>query len=207
VIKETPGQEKGDIMSQNTTQQNLKDLFFYPFGDSDWKRKLVIASVVAFFGTVIPLIIPIVFLVGYCERIMRRIIQEGEGPFLPEWDDWGDLFANGARLFGAGLIYSLPSIILFVIGYGLMMSFPFMAEYIDASGDTLPHTFDLFFLAGTFGGMTLFGVGMLAGIVAGILTPPALAHSVATGKFSAAFRVQEWWPIFRTNLTVFFSPT
>jgi predicted anti-sigma-YlaC factor YlaD len=190
-------------MTQNSTHPNFKDLFFYPFGDSDWKRKLVIASVITFFGIVVPLIIPIIFLAGYCERIMRRIIQEGEGPFLPEWDDWGSLFANGAGLFGAGLIYSLPGIVLFVAGYGLMMSVPFTAEYMEASSNSSPDTFDLFFLAGMFGGMALFGVGMLAGIVTGIMTPPALAHSVAAGKFSAAFRVQEWWPIFRANLTGF----
>ena len=190
-------------MTQNRATSNLKDSLFYPFSDSDWKRKLVIASVIAFFGVVIPLIIPIILLVGYCKRIMRRIIQEGEDPFLPEWDDWGNLFANGVGLFGVGLIYSLPSIVLFVAGYGLMMSVPFIAEYVEASGNSLPYDFDLFFLAGTFGGMAIFGVSMLASIITGVMMPPALAHAVAKDEFSAAFRVREWWPIFRTNLTGF----
>ena len=30
--------------------------------------------------------------------------------------------------------------------------------------------------------------------------PPALSHVVARNQFSAAFRVKEWWPIFKANL-------
>ena len=51
--------------------------------------------------------------------------------------------------------------------------------------------------------MGAFGLAMVVGLVTGFVTPVAMMHTVAKDDFSAAFRVREWWPILRANLTGF----
>jgi len=50
------------------------------------------------------------------------------------------------------------------------------------------------------GGM---GIGMVLTLIAQIFFPVAISHMIAHQKFSAAFKVREWWPIFRSNLSGF----
>ena len=181
---------------KTSTFSGLEDLLRFPFQDTDWKKKLLIASAVVFISVMIPLIIPLVFLMGYNERIARRIILDDGELYLPEWGDWGELFAGGFRLSAAGFLFSLPSIVLSVGGYGLMMAPALIAERAPA------YSFQTM-LAGTVAGMFVFGLSMVLGLVIGLFSPVALMHIVAKGEFSAAFRVREWWQVLRANVAGF----
>jgi hypothetical protein len=184
-----------------STFQGIQRLFTYPFEDADWKQKLLIASLTALVGAVIPLVVPLVFLAGYCEKIIRRIVQENGEPYLPEWDDWNALFVSGFKLFGAGFLYTLPVIVLFVGGYALMMVPAIAVEFMKYQ--PMPFDWDGVFFGSMVGGMGAFGLAMVLGLVTGFVSPVAMMHTVAKDDFSAAFRVREWWPILRANMTGF----
>ena len=51
---------------------------------------------------------------GYGIRVMRGVAAGDEA--LPEWTGWGELFTTGLLLWLAGLIYSLPSLLLSRLG-------------------------------------------------------------------------------------------
>ena len=53
---------------------------------------------------------------------------------------------------------------------------------------------------GTFGGMCLMSLSTIFSLLIGLLIPPAIGHVIAQDQFSAAFRVREWWHIFKANL-------
>ena len=58
-------------------------------------------------------------------------------------------------------------------------------------------------MLGTFGGMALFGLGLVLTFIVGLITPAMICHVIAEDDFSAAFRFREWWNIFRANLSGF----
>ncbi len=102
---------------------------------------------------------------------------------------------------GVGLIATLPFIGLFGCGYVLMISPAFLSGFGSSSyGNDLPPVWAFGTLIGTFGGMCAMGVGMVFSLLIGVLIPPAMSHVVAEDQFSAAFRVSEWWQIFKANL-------
>jgi len=59
-------------------------------------------------------IIGFFFLGGYLARLVRNVIAGVAHP-LPEWDDLGEYFSEGLRLFCVGLVYSLPVMALAMI--------------------------------------------------------------------------------------------
>lgn len=82
--------------------------FTFPLDDEGWVKKLIIGAVL--------LIIPIVnfIAIGYMIRTLRNV-AEGRVKPLPEWDQWGDDFMKGLFVAVAGLIYSLPMILVSII--------------------------------------------------------------------------------------------
>ena len=189
-------------MSTSTNTQQLQNVLTFPFKDPDWFKKLTIGSLLILSGFIIP-ILPILFVYGYVMRIMERIIiQDGE-PCLPEWDDWGKLFTDGARLLGAGLIYAIPALILFFLGYMIAFLPAFLIPWMEGIVEPSSAAFAIFPLFGMMLGFGTMGLGILLAVAVGILVPAALGHLVAKDRFSAAFQVNEWWPILRANFTGF----
>ena len=183
-------------LPQDFSLQNLQEIFTFPFKDPRWKEKMLIAALVALGSMIVP-ILPLILLVGYCERIMRRMIQEGAAPALPEWDNLGDMFWRGFKVSAAWLIYTLPLIFLMIFAYTTMMLPAFMAPAIERGGaeELLPAMF-----VGMFTGWAVFGLAMILTLITGMLAPVAVAHLVAKDDFAAAFRVKEWWAVLRANL-------
>ena len=54
------------------------------------------------------------FLYGYLARLVRNVIAGVANP-LPEWDDLGEYFSEGLRLFCVALVYTLPLIVLIMV--------------------------------------------------------------------------------------------
>lgn len=80
--------------------------------DERWVSKVIILLIVGFFAW---LIIPIFFLIGYAIAITRNVRNGVEKP-LPEWEDWGKLFMDGAYIFIAQFVYTLPFLIIMCLG-------------------------------------------------------------------------------------------
>jgi hypothetical protein len=188
-------------MASTVTLESLKKAVFFPFQGKNWTGKFLIGAALCLGGF---LIIPLLFVMGYCAQIMKRVILHDEDPELPEWNDWGVLIVDGLKLYGVCIIYSLPAIILVLGGYGLMMgsnialslsSYAFDPSSSDPS--LLPAIGGM---VGMFGGIAVMMLGTFLGYLTSFILPPALGNMIDKGSFGAAFRVREWWPILRANL-------
>ncbi len=187
-------------MPREITTDTLRDLFTFPFKDEEWKTKLAVGSLISLLTLPFLIITPI-FLNGYAIRIMRRIIHEGGEPFLPEWDDWGNLLQDGLKLSIITYVTMIPTL-LFALGNGALV----FGMALLSSGEVSPELFrgleDLtwIFPAGFLFITGINGLGFVLLIGVSLITPPILGHVVATDKLGAALQVREWWPIFRANL-------
>jgi hypothetical protein len=176
-------------MASNYTSQRLQNAFTFPFRDERWKAKLgvfALASLGSF------LIVPGWFVWGYIHEIMRRIIVEREEPSLPEWERAGEFLPNGLKVFVLMMIFTLP--ILAVMSVYLAFIYASAVSKEGAFSDSALPLIMIMVL------IFLMMTAVLITTVLSIFLPAALSHMVAKGEFSAAFRVREWWPIFRANL-------
>jgi hypothetical protein len=188
-------------MAYSLSTNALQSLLEFPFKQPRAAEKLVIGAAITLLGFAIP-ILPGLAVAGYHAAIARRVIRTGE-LVMPEWDDWSGFLLDGLKVAGVTLVFMAPAIVTFMIGYGGMMMTSVGAAIVEdgAANEIVP--FMPLLLLGSFGGIALFGAGMLLLLAAAALLPPALAHVVATGSFAAGFRVREWWPILRANLSGF----
>ena len=135
--------------------------FGKPF--SNWKNLLV--------GIVIHSI-PIVYFIalGY---ILKNAAKNPKGD-LPNWDDFGDLFARGLTAFVISLIYLLPALLILIL-FGLSL----LASIISGN------------LINVLGGTVGFGIGILVAILIMIITsyflPGALLNYAVKNDFKAGF--------------------
>ncbi len=174
----------------------------FPFEDPQWVKKVAIGTGLSIAGFIVP-IIPMLFVYGYSLRIMQRIISEDGKPALPEWKDWGKLFTDGVKLWGAGLLYSLPILILLIAGMAVIL-FVFLLPVtsVRSGGTPPPQNWALF-----AGGFVLLGAMILVLVVLSwaiaLLQGAGLSHLAAKDSFAAAFRFGEWWPIFKKGFVAF----
>jgi len=191
-------------MQQNFTMNSLQTLLYFPFKDSTSRNRLLIASALGFASFIIP-IIPWIFILGYAGAIMKQIIVDNQEPSMPDWNNWNGFLSIGGKLFGVNLIFLMPVFIPMFLGYFTMM-LPAFAEMLsnNSHGFSNSNRFLGISMLFSFGGMALFGVGMIFSIVLWLFLPPALAHVIARDSFAAAFQFREWWKIFRANIGGFF---
>jgi hypothetical protein len=189
-------------MASTVSLEGIKQAVFFPFQGKKWGIKVLIGAVLLFIGG---FFIPLLPIYGYYGRIMKRIIVQDEDPGMPEWDDWGGLFLDGIKLFGAALIYLLPSLLLISVGYILFMvldlSFAFATPSYTQSPSGFFPTAVIGSTLGIFAGMGMILVGVVLAVITSFIIPLALANLIVKGEFSAAFRVKEWWSILKANFS------
>ena len=157
--------------------------FSFVFDDPRWLQKILVGGL--FFLAAI-FIIGWFFLLGYVARVTRNIIAGDPRP-LPEWDDLGEFFNEGARLIGVCIAYALPFLVV-----ALMLIVP--AAILDASGND---------------GAEALG-GMFAGCLACLFLPltfawflflPAsLLFAIVEHRFGAAFELGRIWAFIKANI-------
>lgn len=182
-------------MTTVATVDQIQYLFTFPFKDEEWKRKILIAFLLAIAGFIIPFI-PWIFLAGYIGQILGRAITAEKDPGLPEWDDWGGVFIVGLRLVALWFIVALPVLAIFGLGYVFMFLPAIFAPLVS---DSDAPAFVLLTLVGTFGGMVSIGLSIFLGLLLALIFPPVAGHVIHHQALGAAFRVREWWSIFRAN--------
>ena len=171
---------------------DLNQIFTFPLKDAEARKHFLTGSLVSLAGFIIP-ILPFLVMYGYAVRIARQILNN-ESPRMVEWDDWGGMATDGAKVFGVRLIYTLPILILALPIFVASFVMPIFMQ--NASGSEA-EAFLMIFMVIMFGSMCIF---IPLSFAAGLIVPAAEMHSVDKSEFAAGFRVREWWAIFRANL-------
>lgn len=191
-------------MNKTYSLDGVQAILSYPFKAAGWQSKFAIGAALFFANYIIP-IVPSIFITGYFAKMMQASIMNEAEPTLPEWDNWGDLFSRGFKVFCATTIYMLPAMILLIGGY-LLMYIPLIFESISTSSrygssSDLPGPA----IAGMLIGMGMLFLGLILYVPLMLLLPPAITHLVAKNSFTAAFHVRAWWAILRANFWGFFA--
>lgn len=151
----------------------LEEAINYPRESDDVVKTIVIGSVLTLLSF---LIVPIFFLLGYYQRILRASMNDEE---LPVFDEWGDLFVEGLKAFVVVFLYLLVPLI--VLGFSAASAFGAVL-----SGDVNAISGSL--LAGAVLGTLLAG---LLTLVFWYAIPAALANLARTDSISSAFAWSE----------------
>lgn len=148
--------------------------FTFVFDDPDWVRKILMGGLMYLLSF---LLIGIFFVFGYCARLARNVAAGAARP-LPEWDDWGNDFGEGLKLFLIVLIYYVPILIIFLVAMGGGALLGAVAD--DTGADAA---------AAVAGGMFSIGMCLLYGLAlaVAVILPSALTLAVMRRSFSAAF--------------------
>ena len=171
---------------------NLQEILMFPIKDEEARKYFYIGILVSLLAFIIP-IAPYIILFGYGAQIAKQILN-GKSPRMVAWDDWGKLFKDGLKVFGARFIVGLP-ILVFVIPLVIVsFIFPFMMD--NASPSEVETILPIYF-AVIFGSICfIFPISL----VMAVIIPAAEMKVLETDDFTALFRVKEWWQIFRANL-------
>jgi len=174
---------------------DLNQIFIFPFKGAEARKYFLIGCAVSLAGFIIP-VLPYLVLFGYAARIAKQIFNN-ESPRMIAWDDWGGMLKDGARMFGVRMVYSLPILILVIPLMLAGIAMPIvMANVNSADADSIIVVFSLVMLA------TMCLIIPISLPLAAII-PAAEMYAVDKNEFAAGFRVGEWWPIFRANLSGF----
>lgn len=180
-------------------------VFDFIFAQPGWLTKFGIGIGLYLLSLFIP-VVPLIPLIGYTALIMRAVI-ETDVLTLPEWDNWSNLFTEGLRVLGVGLVAYLPIFLAMGLMFAVMFA-PMFLSIVMVEASNAPEEW-IFFgsMAGLFLGLALLMLVLALALIVAVLAPPALAHAVARRQWLAAFRLGEWWPVLRANLAGFIIAT
>lgn len=165
--------------------------FTFVFEDEAWLTKLLLAAAILLLGVVfswmllIPLILALALLGGYGVEIVRQVIG-GNLNELPEWDNWGELIADGLKVIVIGIVYALPILVV-----SIFLSIP-----IGIFADNAQALSSLF-------SVLLSCLVLLWAIAVSIALPAAIVRWVAADDLSAAFRFGDVFGFVRDNLATY----
>jgi hypothetical protein len=158
--------------------------FTFVTSEEDWIKKIAIGGVLILINF-IP-IIPMMLMFGYQIRVAQNVIRGDEHP-LPEWEEWGQLFIDGAVVWVAVFLYALPAILMTLCASLVIV---FGAGSNGNEGSTA-----------AIGGGVILGCLAILFILALLLIIPAVFVQYArTGEFGPLFRVGEVIGIARDNI-------
>ena len=172
---------------------NIGKAFSYPFEDKAWTSKLGLAIVI----TIVPILN--FATAGYAIEIMRRILRS-DPEILPDWTDLGRKFLDGLMVFLAGLVYSIPILIV------LCLPLSFMLVPAVLSGNS--NTQDLANTLTTAGGVALACLSCIAalyGLALSIIIPCGYLKYTRQGTFGAFFQLREFFAMIGKDPGAFFT--
>jgi hypothetical protein len=163
--------------------------FAYVFEDPRWLTKILIGGLFYLAGF---MLIGWFFILGYVAQTMRNVILGQPRP-LPEWDNLGDYFGEGAMLFAVGFVWMLP--IFALVG---MIIVPAIASgalqnHGSAGAEALSAM-----TAGITGVLSCLMVPV--GLAITVFLPASFLFVVVERRFGAAFELGRIWTFIRNNL-------
>lgn len=172
---------------------NAEKAFSFPFEDKDWLSKLGLGAVIS--------MVPILNFAwtGYMVGILRNVMNRAADP-LPTWDNLEKKFTDGLLLFGAGIVYALPMLVLFFLPLSLAGFSSILAG--DSSFQDLDRVLEeaggaLFFC--------LLCIGLVYGLLLSMLYPAVLVMFAREGTFASCFKLREMFGMMSKNIGPFFT--
>lgn len=165
----------------------------YLVDSDDRAETILLGGVLTLFSW---LLIPVVFVVGYLQRVLART---NAGDPAPSFDNWGDLFGDGLKAIGVALAYfAVPAIFLTAVLVSLLaVSVETTVVESDSGIPTDPGVVaepvtnvgpDLLSVVILLGGLAVAGITALA---AWYVLPAALARVAVEDRFGAAFEFRK----------------
>jgi hypothetical protein len=126
------------------------------------------------------------FVYGYLAKLVRNVIAGDPHP-LPEWDDLGEYFSEGLRMFGVALVYTLPFIMLMFI----FIVPSIIAEAADSDA-----------LRNLGGGMAacVWCIAFTLGMAMALWLPGALLFTAVERRFGAGFEFAQIAAFIKANI-------
>jgi len=156
--------------------------FAFTFEDPEWVQKILLGGI---FVLASMAIVGIFFLYGYLARLVRNVVEGVRYP-LPAWDDLGEYFTEGARIFAVVVVYALP--VMMVAMVAIVPAMIMEASDSDAARDV--------------GGMIFTCLWCLVfpiSLALGLWMPAALLRVAIERRFSAGFELGQIWDFIRGN--------
>lgn len=151
----------------------LEEAINYPRNSDDAVKTILIGGVLTLFSF---LLVPVFLVLGYYGRVLRGAEADREEP--PAFDEWGDMFVDGLKLFVINFVYLLIPSIVFAVSVGGIVVAAFTGS--DAA------------VASALGGAFLgFAVGTILFLVAWYIVPAAMANYARTDRLGSAFAFGE----------------
>jgi len=158
--------------------------FAYVFDDPDWLPKITVG---ALFYLLAPLLIGWFFLFGYLAETARNIVAGDPKP-LPQWENVGRFFTEGARLVGVMLLWIAPLAVLTVA-----IVIPAIA--IDLADQ---HRAIQLVAAVAIGCLSCLLAPLWIAMI--LLMPMSLIFVAVERRFSAAFEIRRIFALVRDNI-------
>lgn len=154
--------------------------FTYLFEDKNWITKFLIGVVLS--------IIPIIQFAtyGYLVEIIKNV-RDGSKEPLPEWDNFGELFISGFKIFLGSMAYALPAI---------LASFLFVPAAI-IGGEEPGAVIQMFMIS-------LSCVVMLFSFLPMLLMPALAVQFAEREQISDMFAISEIWAMIQADFASYF---
>lgn len=148
---------------------NLDEAVRYPTRSDSWIKTVLIGGVLIFLGF---LLVPLFLVYGYIVRSIGAVLADDPSP--PEFDEWGELFVDGALAWIISVVYLLVPLLVagFTVG-GSIAAVATGSEIGAAAG-----------AGGLLVGLTISTILSLA---FGYLAVVAVVNFAREGQFGAAF--------------------
>jgi hypothetical protein len=172
---------------------NIEKSFRFPFEDKEWISKLGLGALIT--------VVPILNFAwsGYLVEIIRNVMNDATEP-LPTWDNLDKKFSDGLILFGAGLVYAAPILILM----GLPLSMIAFSSIFSGNSNME----DVARAIAGAGGVLFYGllcVFVLYAIVLSVIYPAILVLFSREGTFASCFKLREVFDLISKNVGPFFT--
>lgn len=172
---------------------NINKSFAYIFEDKQWLTKLGIGALIS--------MVPILNFawLGYMIGIIRNVINNEVEP-LPDWSEMGKRFTDGLVFSLAGLVYSLPMLLVVCLPLGFI-AIPAMIS----SGGNMQDVADALAATGGVLFMCLMCLFVVYALALSVLYPAIQVHFARQGTFASCFKLREIFSLVSRNSGPFFT--
>jgi len=157
--------------------------FTYVFDDPRWLNKILLGGLFYLAGF---FIIGWFFVLGYVAQVTRNVIA-GEQQPLPEWEDLGRFFNEGARLIGVVLVYIIP---VFMLAVAIMIPSGILNSIDNEAAQSI-------------GGIMVGCLSCLfvpLSLALMVFMPASMLFAIAEQRFGAAFELGRLWNFMVANI-------